>query len=232
MEIPSTVAILAIAVLGLLPGVPGEKCYRLLVGRDWREDKWQTTLRLLGFSVAGLAVYTASAPYLRLPIPPYLVPAKLQNITTATANEIGIALIGHALGGVMAALVAAGGVRAIAAAAARTAYSSAWDHFVNVSVKNRWVVVSLKSGEVMLGWVNIADTSVKAEERDVVLNEPAVFNAASGKYVALAYSAVFVPGSAVASIGAVADPKDIRKIPPGEVVTEEVGNNAFHVQPS
>src|SRR5258706_11105030 len=83
MEMPATLTVLLIGVLGLLPGGPGDRCYRLLMGRDWREDRWQATLRVLGFSVAGLAIYNAVAPHLRLPPPPYLLPAKLASPNSA-----------------------------------------------------------------------------------------------------------------------------------------------------
>ena len=218
MEMPATLTVLLIGVLGLLPGVPGDRCYRLLMGRDWREDRWQATLRVLGFSVAGLAIYNAVAPHLRLPLPPYLLPANLASPSAAMLSDMGVALLGHTLAGVLSAIVAVGAVRVLALMVARTAYQAAWDHFVNVSIRNRWVVVAMKSGETYLGYVGIADTSVKAEERDMVLHEPARLDVATETYIALDYSVVFVPGSAVASVGAIADPQDTRKIPPGKVV--------------
>ena len=225
MEMPTSLTTLLIAVLGVLPGVPGDQCYRVLMGRDWREDRWQATLRLLGFSVTGLAIYCAFAPHLKLPLPPYVVPGKLENVTSAVLNEIGVALLGQTIAGVLAAVIAAGALRLVA----RTSYLAAWDHFVNVSIRNRWVVVAMKSGESYLGYVGFADTSVKAEERDLVLHEPARLDVAAGTYIALDYSSVFVLGSAIASIGAVADPHDRRNIPAGTVVSASGGNDAKSV---
>ena len=45
MELPNSVVALLIAAFAILPGVPGERLYTILVGWDWREDKWWRTLR-------------------------------------------------------------------------------------------------------------------------------------------------------------------------------------------
>lgn len=55
MELPNSVSALLIAAFAILPGVPGERIYTMIVGWDWREDKWWRTLRLLAFSLAGLS---------------------------------------------------------------------------------------------------------------------------------------------------------------------------------
>jgi hypothetical protein len=56
MELPNSVVALLIAAFAILPGVPGERLYTMLVGWDWREDKWWRTLRLLAFSLVGLSI--------------------------------------------------------------------------------------------------------------------------------------------------------------------------------
>ena len=74
MELPDRVAAVLIAAFAILPGVPGERLYTMLVGGDWREDKWWRTLRLLAFSLVGLAAYAIIAHLIRTPSPTYISP--------------------------------------------------------------------------------------------------------------------------------------------------------------
>jgi ABC-type Fe3+ transport system permease subunit len=154
VEIPSSVSALLVAIFAVLPGLPGEKAYRLLVGVDWREDKWQRTLRLLAFSVAGFAVYAAASYYIGVPAPTYVSPSSLQRVDAAKTHQLGAALLGHMTASAIAGLFAGWLSRLISRVVARSAYSSAWDHFVNKCVKQHWVTVGLTTGESYLGYLD------------------------------------------------------------------------------
>jgi hypothetical protein len=224
MELPGSAAALLIA-LAILPGVAGEKAYRLLVGVDWREDKWQRTLRLLAFSVIGLATYAAIATGTRLPPPSYVLPSELARPNDAAIGLYALAYLGHVAGAALVGIAAALTSRGIARLVSRTAYSSAWDHFVNACVRQHWVTVGLQNGDVYLGFIDIADVSVAAGERDVILREPALYDATTSRYRALEYQSMFLPGTLICSIGVISDTKlDKRMTTPGEVLFEPKGD--------
>jgi hypothetical protein len=225
MEMLATVAGLVVALFALLPGVPAEWCYRLLVGIDWREDKWARTLRLLGFSTFGLALYAAVAPLFRAPLPLYVDPILLQKITPADFSRLSSAFLGHVIGSVIVAVLTALAAPLIRRLSKRIAFVTAWDRFINVSAARRWVVVALQSGEVYAGYVEAADTSVAAAERDILLREPARYVEKEGVYRVSEYSALFLVGSSIASVGALSDPKrGDRMITPGTLLFGKEGD--------
>jgi Family of unknown function (DUF6338) len=225
VELPSSVAALVVAIFAVLPGMPGEKAYRILVGSDWREDKWQRTLRLLAFSVAGFAIYATLAPLLGAPAPTYLSPANLQMVDAAKIGEAGVALLGHMSAATMAGILAGLLSRMVARFVARSAYSSAWDHFVNRCVKQHWVIVGLQNGDVYLGYLDVADLSVAAAERDIILREPALYDVPAQRYRATSYQSLFLPGAIVSSVGVVTDKAlDKRITQPGELLFNDKEN--------
>jgi hypothetical protein len=61
------------------------------------------------------------------------------------------AFLGHVIGAALVALVAGSGSRLVARVAARSAYASAWDHFINACVKQHWVTVGLTNGDAYAG---------------------------------------------------------------------------------
>lgn len=224
MATPSTIAALVIAALGVLPGVPGEKCYRLLVGGDFREETWSRVLRLIGFSVFGLVLYIASTRLLRLPFPPYLLPDAFQRLTPATAYDSAIALLGHFVGSALAGGGAALAIRTVDHLAWRTAYGSAWEHFISVSIHSHWVVVGLQNGESYAGYVDVADSKLYSADRDVILLEPARYDVGEKRFRATEYQAMFLPGAMISSIATVSElGTDQRLTKPGEdiFVSEE-----------
>lgn len=87
---------------------------------------------------------------------------------------------------------------------------------------DHWVVVSLHSGGVYAGKLSNADTSVAIGDRDLVLEEPALYDEASGRYLATPYQHLFLPAAAVYSIAAVYEPKlDLRVTEIGEPIFQE-----------
>ena len=71
---PSTLTALLIFLLAILPGLPGDKIYRTLIGTSQRDKEWQNILRLLGFSVGGLGLYSIVAGIKGVPPPLHIFP--------------------------------------------------------------------------------------------------------------------------------------------------------------
>jgi hypothetical protein len=227
-EIPSTLAGILVMIFAVLPGVPGDRLYRAFVGYDWREDQWQRALRLLTFSLFGLAFYVSIAPIMNAPFPAYLSPTLLQGAVSdpASSRALFIAMIGHFLGSSLAGLLSGLSLRVLARARSASAFYSAWDHFVRHCAKNRWIVVGLQNGESYSGYIETADTSVANSERDLVLLEPAMYDETVGEFRSEAYQSLFIPGTFISSIATVYEPAlDKRFIPIGEsVFPKEITN--------
>lgn len=216
-ELPATVVGILVVVFTVLPGVPGDRLYRTFVGSDWRQDQWQRALRLLSFSLFGLALYASVAPLLRTPFPGYLSPALLER---AANDEVLFrrnlaALLGHFMGSAAAGAASGLGLRAIARFRSASAFYSAWDHFVRHCARDHWVILTLQNGESYSGFIETADVSVASGERDMILREPAFYDKEADEYLAMQYQSLFIPGSFLSSIATVHDPADRRIIPAG-----------------
>ena len=194
-----------IVLLVALPGVPGDRIYRKVVGVDWREREWQSVLRLISFSVSGLIIYIVVADWRGFYQPIYLFPESFKDgsITPSTLIRAVIPYVGHFTGAALVGLVAAAFVKLTAHWV--SVYPSAWDHFIRTSVPKHLVVVSLKNRDAYAGIIKHVDLSVPQSERDIVLGEPAIYDENAKDYVALAYSALFLPASLISSIAAVHD---------------------------
>lgn len=205
---PTSVVGFLILIVAVLPGVPGDKIYRLLVGADWREEQWQRVVRLLGFSVVGLALYSVGGSLVGAPPPTYLSPDRVVEAfeQPAQIRPLFIALLGHFVGSGVAGLGGAVLARGIVRWTSLTLFTSAWDHFVYQWVPKHWVVVRLDSGETYGGMLALADTSVREEERDLVLEEPAEFDEEKSEYISMNYQHLFLPGRLISSVAAVHDP--------------------------
>ena len=212
MELPNSVAALLIAAFAILPGVPGERIYTMLVGWDWREDKWWRTLRLLAFSLVGLSAYAIAATFVSAPLPVYISPQSLARLLPNQITDLAIAFLGHIVGAAISGVAAGYAVRALARLTSRSAYSSAWDHFINACTKSRWVTVGLTNGQAYAGYVDKADVSVAASDRDIILREPALYDETDKIYRATPYQTMFLLGSTIASIAAVTDPYGDKRI--------------------
>src|SRR5216684_1235357 len=126
MELPNTVAGLLIAAFAILPGLPGDNLYSFFVGSNWREDKWSRTLRLLAFSLFGLAGYSFVASRVGAPLPQYISARALEQLAPSQLGTFSAAFLGHVCGATFVGLMAGLGTRLFARLSARSAYSSAW----------------------------------------------------------------------------------------------------------
>ena len=212
MELPSTLAGVLIAAFAVLPGLPGDKLYSFFVGSDWREDKWSRTLRLLAFSLFGLAGYSLVAARVGAPMPQYVSAKAFEQLSPGQLGAFGAAFLGHVCSATFFGLLAGAGTRLLARLSARSAYSSAWDHFIKSCAKNHWVTVGLNNGEVYSGYIGKADMSVAAMERDVILQEPALYDRRLMRYRTLEYQSLFLLGSTIASVAVVTDAAADRRI--------------------
>lgn len=207
-----TLAALLIVVAAIFPGILGDKIYRTFVGWNWREKDWQSVIRLLGFSITGLTIYVVLAYRFGWPLPIYVFPSSfnLNAITPQTLGPLCIAYSGHFAGATAAGLV--GGIVMRILGRWLPVYPSAWDDFVRLCVSEHWVVVSTTNGDTYAGMVRTADVSVKQDERDIVLLEPAQYSEKENNYQVLSYQSIFLPATIVSSIAVVYDPdRDLKR---------------------
>ena len=227
---PDTIVGLLIIVIAIFPGLIGDKIYRVLVGVDWREKEWQGVLRLIGFSVVGVTLYALVSDFFNWSPPVHILPSTYEKISSQASflPSIFIPYSGHLLGGGIAGLLGAWGAKLLARFSSSSAFPCAWDQFVRSYVPNHWVVIGLESGEIYAGKLKIADIAASSEERDLVLEEPALYNTESGQYISTPYQYMFIKSRALYSIAAVSEPTiDKRIIPIGEALFSGGENNEF-----
>jgi len=227
MNIPTTVAGVLVILLAVLPGIPGDRLYRALVGVSWRERDVHYLLRLVSFSVLGLAIYVLLAPLISMPPAEYVIPATFSSPSfgAASLRPIAAAYVGHIISAtVVGGLVGGSIVSVRAISRGRFGQPDAWDYFIHSAAPGRWVVVKVRSGESYTGFIEHCDVAVEAEYRDLVLMEPYLWNEASRRYAPTFNQLLFLQGSDVVSVAVVHDPaKDRRVVPAAESpFTEEV----------
>jgi len=166
----------------------------------------------LAFSLVGLAAYAIIAPFVSAPSPIYISPRAMEVLRPSDIALISLAFLGHVVGAASAGVVAGYTVRVFARLTSRSAYFSAWDHFINSCAKGHWVTVGLTNGQVYAGYIDKADVSVAASERDIILREPALYDDAQGIYRTTPYQTMFLLGSTIASVAAVTDPRGDERI--------------------
>jgi hypothetical protein len=208
-EMPTTQAALLILVLAVLPGIPGNAVYRVLVGVSWREPQWETVLRLIGLSAMGLVLYVIAAQLLHLPPARHVFPSSYAATALGpeTLSSLVAPYLGHFVGSVAAGTAAAFSEWGINRAARVTRYPDAWWAFVNQHVPRSWVVLALDNGDSLVGVVANADVDVPREQRDIVLKEPGRYDEKSKNYLALRYQYLFIPGERIASIAVQYNPE-------------------------
>jgi hypothetical protein len=218
-----------VLLLAVFPGAIGGRIYRSLVGVDWREKEWQGVLRLLGFSVFGATLYSVAASWLHLLPPTHLFPTTYIAVAADPAIVARLVFLpyagvflpyaGHLIGGTVGGLVAATGTRALARFSSSSAHPCAWDDFVRRHAPGHWVTVGLMNGEVYAGKLVNADVAVASGERDLVLGEPALYDAVSGNYVATPHQQLFISAANLSSIATYYEPAiDQRTVPPGQLL--------------
>ncbi|HTK31872.1 MAG TPA: DUF6338 family protein [Candidatus Saccharimonadaceae bacterium] len=212
----ATALVLAIAIV---PGAFGSYLYEALNGLDWREKDWGAAIRYVAFSALGLIIYILFAAPLQWPPAIHVLPATYLagGLPAGVASKLAIPFLGHLIGSGFAGLAAALGVRTLARYTRGTYHPGSWDAFARVSAAGRWVVVTLKSGDVFAGYLAVADTGVASNDRDLVLREPARLDKERDEYVATTYWEMYLPAALVQNLATVSSERDVRKGPmPGE----------------
>lgn len=194
---------LLILLLAILPGTVADRLYRTIIGVHWQEKEWQMVLRLLMFSIVGAGLYSIVANYFGGPQLTYLFPSSYTSgaITPNTLHLAFAAYAGHFLGATLVGLFIVAANKLLAPWV--TTYPGGWDTFVRDCVKGHFVVVALENTQAYAGYIKSADASVAKSERDLILQEPALYQ--NGQYIALPYQYLFLPASLVSSIGVIYD---------------------------
>ena len=205
---PTEISSLLILLLAVLPGIPGERIFVRFTGSNWREKEWESIIRVLIFSVLGLIIYSTLASLLKLPDPVYIFPSTFntQNIDSINLSTISIAYLGHWLSSALTGLIFGYISHLISIKVPSLIIPSSWDIFIRKQVPNHWVIVSLINDNKYAGILSVVDSSVGPSERDIVLEEPAVYIELNNNYKALQYKSIFLPASLISSIAVVHDP--------------------------
>ena len=96
-------------------------------------------------------------------------------------------------------------------------------------MKNHWVTVGLDNGDIYAGYIGRADVSVPAAERDLILQEPAVFDKRLMRYRSLQYQSLFLVGSTILSMAVITDAAADKRITPiGESPFVEETHNGLN----
>lgn len=221
---PADLSALLIAIIAIFPGSIGNKIFGNLVGTDWKEKEYQSILRLLGFSVVGVMIYSLVGNIFGWQPPTHLFPSTYGNLTPNTFNKtIVIPYIGHLICGSIAGIFGVLGAKSLAYFSGSSAHPGAWDDFIRKYVPNHWVVISLKNGEIYAGIVKHAAISAAQKERDIVVEEPCRFDTKTSNYVAVNYQQMFIPAEILYSIAVIPNIEDKRILPVGKNLFAEGG---------
>jgi hypothetical protein len=221
---PSSIAAALILLIVIVPGALGSKVYDSLNGIDWRERDWGAAIRYVAFSSVGLIAYVLGAALFHWWPAYHVVPESYASNALRDANLLRLAVpfVGHLAGAGLTGFAAAHASRWLARFTARTHRPGAWDVLVRDNIEHRWVVVTLASGDVLAGFLAVADAGVAAAERDLILREPARLDPKSGNYVVTPFRDLFLPASLVQNLATMAEPTDDRVAPrPGEYLWKD-----------
>jgi hypothetical protein len=207
---PTTAAAALILAVAIIPGALGTYVYASLNGLHWRQSAADTVVRYLSFSVLGLVTYVLTANRFGWPPAAHVIPAEYASTDFGATTLPGLTwpYLGHLAGAALVGILAALGVRLLAFMTRQSHRPATWDTFVTKSVAGRWVVVTLTSGDVYVGVVDVAELGAAAEERDLILGKPGTLSA-EGNYEPTTFHAVFLPAGLIQNIAALAHPIDL-----------------------
>lgn len=186
----------------LLPGMAGNAIYTKVTGTSWREEPWRNIARILGISLGGLILYVLVGSLLNAPLPGYLSLDTLDTfaLRRTASVRMSFAFLGHLIAALIVGFVAAKVSQALGNWTSRSGFVDSWHEFIASHARGNWVVVGLKGGAIYAGYIDMVNPAMRAEERDVVLAEPAVYRAEQEKYLPLPYNYLFLPGKIVDSV--------------------------------
>jgi hypothetical protein len=127
--------------------------------------------------------------------------------------------------------VAAGWAARLSARLFHSSAHESWDCFTRHYVKRRWVILDLENGQRYAGMVQNADVSANASERDLVLCEPALYDSATGDYLATPYQYMYFPAKMLSVVGALSVSSDKRLSTMGHSIFPKESSHAAKPEP-
>jgi hypothetical protein len=219
-------ALLVILLLAL-PGIAGNAIYTKVTGTTWREEPWRIVLRVFSISIGGLLLYAIVGSLVNTPLPSYLSLETLDTfaLKRTASLRMSLACLGHFMAAMIVGFVAGKASQWLDNRTGRTRFVDSWHEFVSVRANGHWVVVGINSGATYAGYVQMADPKKKADERDIILAEPAVYRPDQEKYFSLPYNFLYLPGKIVDSVAiANSEPADrLTSIDQPQLVFSEQG---------
>jgi hypothetical protein len=209
-----TLSIMFVILFIVLPGIVGNSIYMKVTGTDWREEPWWTVVRIFSISLAGLILYVLAGGLLNAPLPSYL---SLDNVDTIALRRtatirMSLAFLGHIIAAMIVGFVAGKIIQRVGKTAGGSAFADGWHEFISNHANGHWVVVGIAGGETYAGYIQMAGPEKKADKRDVILAEPAVYVAEQEKYLSLPYNYLFLPGKVVDSVAIASNAPDVNQI--------------------
>lgn len=212
---PSTLDTLLVILFAILPGIPGNTVYNKMAGTNWREEQWRTVVRILGISLGGLILYIIIGSFINAPLPSYISPTTFANfvVERTALVQMSVAFLGHFAGAIIVGYIGARVTQKLDEWTRSSEFIDSWHEFALVHASKHWVVVRIKGGEAYAGYIKTADTKVKAEDRNIILAEPAVYVKEQNKYLSQPYNYLFLPGKIIDSVAIYSKPLDKRITP-------------------
>jgi hypothetical protein len=197
-----TLSALLVILFVAIPGIAGNAIYTRATGTNWREDPWRNLVRIFSISLGGLILYVLVGSLLNAPLPGYL---SLDTLDTFAARRsatirMSVAFFGHFLAALLVGFVAAQVTQNLNKSAGQTGFVDGWHEFVSVHANGNWSLVGTEGGDIYAGYIQMAGPEKKADERDIILAEPAVYRRDQEKYISLPYQFLFLPGKIVESV--------------------------------
>lgn len=213
---------LLIVILGIMPGIPGDRVHSWLIGKSWLEKDFEYIIRILGFSVTGFLGYSILSSWLNWPSPIHVLPSTYDGlgVTTDGLSEIGFGYLGH-----LAVSMVVGGFMGLLHRLVAKCFPSkygrhrdSWDEFVKVCAQERWITVNLRDGTVYVSILEQADIEREPNFRDLILKEPAIWDEALQNYIATNMLYLYIRGDQIASVSSLTRDRDKRLTVIGEPI--------------
>jgi hypothetical protein len=197
-----------------LPGIAGNAIYTKVTGTSWKEEPWRNVVRVFSISLGGLILYVLVGGVVNAPLPSYLSLDTLDTFAlrrTATVR-MSIAFLGHFIAAMLVGFVTAKVTQSLNKSSGRSVFVDGWHEFVSMHANGNRVVVATENGDIYAGYIIMADPEKKADERDVILSEPAVYRRDQERYTALPYRFLYLPGKIVESVATASNEAEGRSL--------------------
>jgi len=196
---------LIIFLFAVFPGFFANEIYKIIAGHNWNEDKWDNVIRSIFFSLVGLAFYFFVAyKIFNFNYPVYIYQntySKNFFTTDLHIETLFKVLFWHSAFSTFFGFLCGKLIKSYNRRSKLTTYSNTWNEFCSNYIRQRWVVVTLRNGEVFAGMVELIETNVKDEFRDLILDDPSKYDAKVNKFLSLEQKYLFLPGKIIEYVG-------------------------------